>query len=112
MTVIRADRIPPYEESGSPHLSSFDWLEETFMVEAGLRGEAVPDHAEMLGRAGLISPEEGRRRARRVPPDPPPQPGRTGLERTTPDGAVVESALEVADLGTSRCASIPARALG
>lgn len=96
---IRAERVPPYEESGSPHLSLFDWLEETFVVEAQLRGEDVPNHATMLERAGLVSPEEGRRRARRVPMDSPPQPGRTTLERTTPDGAVVQAAIETSELG-------------
>lgn len=96
---IRAERTPPYHESGSPHLSLFDWLEETFAVEALLRGEAVPDHATMLGRAELLSPEEGRMRRRRRPPDKPPPPGRATVARTTPDGAQVEATLEITDLG-------------
>lgn len=96
---IRAERTPPYLESGSSHLSLFDWLEETFAVEAQLRGEAVPDHAIMLERAGLLSPQEGRKRRRRRPPDKPPPPGRATVARTTPDGAQVEAALEISDLG-------------
>src|SRR5215207_9178262 len=48
--LIRAGRTPPYEESGSPDLTLFDWLEEAFRVEADLRGEPPPDHAAMLAR--------------------------------------------------------------
>ncbi|MCP9491753.1 MAG: hypothetical protein MSC31_18045 [Solirubrobacteraceae bacterium MAG38_C4-C5] len=97
--VIRAERTPPYEESGGPHLSLFDWLEEAFVVEAQLRGEAVCDHVTMLERAGLVSPEEGRQRRRRRPLDLLPAPGRVTLVRITPDGAPVEASLEVTDPG-------------
>lgn len=99
MASIRAERIPPWEESGSAHLSLFDWLEETFVVEAQLRREAVPDHAAMLERAGLVSPEEGRQRRRHLPMDSPPAPGRHPISRLTPDGVRVEAALSVTEEG-------------
>jgi tetratricopeptide (TPR) repeat protein len=48
--VVRTERTLPFEESGHPDLSVFDWLEEAFRTEAELRGQAVPSHAEMLDR--------------------------------------------------------------
>ena len=90
--LIRAGRTPPFDESGSPDMTLFDWLEEAFRVEADLRGEPPPDHATMLGRAGLAkggAPDDV--------PDWPPPPGRNALRRTTPDGAEVEATVEVDD---------------
>ena len=91
--LIRAGRTPPFEESGSPDLTLFDWLEEAFRVEADLRGEPLPDHAAMLERAALAKAIKGG--APDDVPDWPPPPGRHALRRTTPDGAEVEATVEV-----------------
>jgi hypothetical protein len=91
--LIRAGRTPPFEESGSPNLTLFDWLEEAFRVEAEVRGEPPPDHAAMLERAGLAKAMRGG--AADDVPDWPPPPGRHTLQRTTPDGAEVEASVEV-----------------
>jgi hypothetical protein len=96
--VIRAERTPPSQESGHPDLSVFDWLEEAFRVEAELRGEPVPDHAEMLERAGLAKVAKGAESPKRAPDWPPP-PGRHELARPTPDGAEVTAAVAVDDDG-------------
>lgn len=61
--VLRADRTPPFHDSGHRSLSPWDWLEEAFRVEAELRGEALPSHAEML--AGRALPGRDRRARRR-----------------------------------------------
>jgi tetratricopeptide (TPR) repeat protein len=49
--IIRG-RTPPWEESGSPHLSLFDWFEEAALIEAWLVGQRRPDHAELLALLG------------------------------------------------------------
>ena len=95
---IRAERTPPFEESGQPDLSLFDWLEEAFRVEAELRGEQVPDHSEMLERAGLAKAAKGEKPAKRAPDWPPP-PGRHELARTRPDGTDVTAVIAVNDDG-------------
>jgi tetratricopeptide (TPR) repeat protein len=99
--VIRAERTPPFEESGHPDLSVFDWLEEAFRVEAELRGEPVPDHAAMLERAGLAKAARGSKGSKggKATPDWPPPPGRHELARTTPDGAEVGAVVAVDDDG-------------
>ena len=91
--LIRAGRTPPFEESGSPDLTLFDWLEEAFRVEAEPRGEPLPAHAAMLERAGLAKAMKGG--APDDVPDWPPPPGRHALRRTTPDGTEVEASVEV-----------------
>ena len=50
--LIRQDRTPPWEESGSSNLSLFDWFEEAALIEAWLHEERRPDHAELLGLLG------------------------------------------------------------
>ena len=90
--LIRAGRTPPYDESGSPDLTLFDWLEEAFRVEADLRGEPRPDHAAMLDRANLSRAMKGGE-----VPDWPPPAGRHALARTTPGGEGVEATVEVDD---------------
>ena len=95
---IRAERTPPFEESGHPDLSLFDWLEEAFRVEAELRDEPAPDHAEMLERAGLAKAAKGEKRAKRAPDWPPP-PGHHELTRTRPDGTKVTAVIAVNDDG-------------
>jgi hypothetical protein len=58
--LIREERTPPDEESGSGDYSLFDWLEESY--RAG--GAAPPSGREMLERSGLLSAERA--------PAPPP----------------------------------------
>jgi tetratricopeptide (TPR) repeat protein len=48
--LIRQDRTPPSEASGSASLSLFDWYEEAARAEASLHGEQEPGHAELLAR--------------------------------------------------------------
>jgi hypothetical protein len=50
--LIRQDRTPPDEQSGSASLSLFDWYEEAARAEAALHGEPEPGHAELLARLG------------------------------------------------------------
>ena len=50
--LIRQDRTPPWEESGSSNLSPFDWFEEAALIEAWLHEERRPDHAELLALLG------------------------------------------------------------
>jgi hypothetical protein len=90
---IRGDRTPPFAESGSGTMSLFDWLEESFRLEAELAGAPVPDHLAMLEQAGLLKPAKPGRSRKRKAPDLPPPPGRYTVTRTTPDGAQVESVL-------------------
>jgi hypothetical protein len=91
---IRGTRMPPYMESGSSNLSAFDWLEESFRLEAELAGTAVPDHLAMLEQAGLLKASKpAAKPRRRKAPDLPPPPGRYTVTRATPDGAQVESVL-------------------
>jgi tetratricopeptide (TPR) repeat protein len=88
---IRGVRMPPYMESGSSDMSLFDWLEESFRLEADLAGTGLPDHLGMLEQAGLLNATAKPRR--RTAPDLPPPPGRYPVSRETPDGATVESVL-------------------
>jgi len=90
---IRGDRTPPFLESGSGTMSLFDWLEESFRLEAELTGTPVPDHLAMLEQAGLLKAAKPARSRKRKAPDLPPPPGRYTVTRTTPDGAQVESVL-------------------
>jgi tetratricopeptide (TPR) repeat protein len=94
---IRAERLPPHQTSGAPHLTLWDWLEEAFRVEAELGGAPVPDHAAMLERAGLAAAPK--KRSRRKTPDWPPPPGRHAVPRRTPDGAEVEPVVTVDEDG-------------
>lgn len=48
--LIRLERTPPWEESGSASLSLFDWYEEAARAEAALHEEPEPGHAELLAR--------------------------------------------------------------
>lgn len=48
--LIRRDRTPPWEESGSASLSLFDWYDEAARAEAMLHDEPQPDHAGLLAR--------------------------------------------------------------
>ena len=50
--LVRQDRTPPWEESGSSNLSLFDWYEEAARAEAELHGEPPPGHDELLARLG------------------------------------------------------------
>lgn len=90
---LRADRLPPADKSGSSSGNLYDWLEEAFRVEAELNGAAMPDHATMLERAGLL---EGGSSAATSPgtafPDLPAT-GRWSIPREAPDGATVDLVL-------------------
>jgi tetratricopeptide (TPR) repeat protein len=88
--LISAGRTPPFDESGSPDLTLFDWLEEALRVEADLRGEPLPDHAGMLERAGLVRAVKGAE-----VPDWPPPAGHHALTRTKPGGEGVEATVAV-----------------
>jgi hypothetical protein len=48
--LIRQDRTPPWEESGSANLSLSDWYAEAARAEAELHEEPEPGHAELLAR--------------------------------------------------------------
>ena len=50
--LIRADRTPPWEQSGSASLLLFDWYAEAARAEAALYDEREPDHAALLARLG------------------------------------------------------------
>ena len=50
--LIRQERTPPWEESGSADMSLFDWFEEAALIEAWLHEQRRPDHAELLGLLG------------------------------------------------------------
>jgi hypothetical protein len=99
VAALRAERLPPHQTSGAPHLTLWDWLEEAFRVEAELGGEPVPDHAAMLERAGLAAAASRKRTRRRKTPDWPPPPGRHAVRRRTPDGAEVEAVVTVGEDG-------------
>jgi hypothetical protein len=70
-TAIRAERVPPYDESGAD-LTLFDWLEESYRLESELTGGPPPDHVGMLQGAGLLKAAKPRRRGA---PDNPPSRG-------------------------------------
>jgi tetratricopeptide (TPR) repeat protein len=46
--LIRAERTPPWEESGSPSMSLFDWFEEAALIEAWLVEQRQPGHDQLL----------------------------------------------------------------
>jgi hypothetical protein len=48
--LIRQERTPPFEESGSANLSLFDWYEHAARTEAELSGEPPPGYDELLAR--------------------------------------------------------------
>jgi tetratricopeptide (TPR) repeat protein len=50
--LIHRERTPPWEESGSPSMSLFDWFEEAALIEAWLHEKRQPDHAELLALLG------------------------------------------------------------
>jgi hypothetical protein len=71
-TMLREDKTPPDEASGSSDLPLWGWLEEAFRVQADAGGTEPPGPRELLDRAGLLS--ERRAPARPAPaPDAPPQ---------------------------------------
>ena len=95
VALIREERTPPDEESGSGDYSLFDWLEETFRVSDG----AAPGGREMLERSGLLSAEP-------APPRPAPaaDAGPSGRGSRTvanphPDGGEVEARVTVDERG-------------
>ena len=76
--------VGPHQEvsTGGMALSTWDWIEESFLLEARLLDEPAPTHLEMLRRTGrLLDAEPPPRR------DPPRRPGFATTIRTRPPGA-------------------------
>lgn len=70
----------PHQVSGGDPLTSWDWLEESFLLESRLTGTPVPSHLEMLERLGVLTDEPR-------PPAPPPLSPKVGLRADHPSGA-------------------------
>ena len=66
----RLDKRGPQHARSPVPLTGWDWIEESFRLEAELRGEPMPSHAEMLRHAGMLrEPDE---EASFDPPRPAP----------------------------------------
>jgi len=97
--LIRDDRTPPDQESGSSDLSLFDWLEEACRVEAELTGAPRPGGREMLERSGLLRTERAPARPAPPPDAGPQRPGTRTIVNPRPDGGEVTAAVTVDEEG-------------
>jgi hypothetical protein len=95
--LIREDRVPPDEESGSPGLSLFDWLEESARARAELSGDPPPTGSELLDAVGLLRTERAPVRAEPPPDAGPSRPGSSTITYPGPDGGEVEPSVTVDD---------------
>jgi hypothetical protein len=78
----RLEKSGPQHDRNPVPLSAWDWIEETYRLEAELRGEAPPAHLEMLRRSGLLrSVDEPAAPTHRRPPP------RTGFVAELEQGA-------------------------
>ena len=110
--LIRDERTPPDEESGSPGLSLFDWLEEAASARAVLAGGKPPGHREMLERAGLLRAERGPQRTPPAPDAGPARPGSATIPYPAPGGSgEVAPSVTVDDRGDIHFVLDPARDL-
>jgi hypothetical protein len=109
--LIRRERTPPDEESGSSSLSLFDWLEEAERVRAELEAAEPPDHAELLERAGLLRAERAPERPQPPPDAAPGRPGTATIAYPAPDGGDVEARVSVDERGDIHFLLHPARDL-
>ena len=65
----RLEKSGPQDDRNPVPLSAWDWIEETYRLEAELRGEAPPAHLEILRRSGLLrSVDEPAAPSHRRPP--------------------------------------------
>lgn len=74
----------PSDAVGDP-LTTWDWLEESFLLESRLIGVPVPSHLEMLERLGVLTDEP-------EPPVPPALSPPVGLRVDLASGAVPKPA--------------------
>lgn len=56
ITAQRHGKHGPHADRFPRPLSPWDWIEETYRLEAELLAQSVPSHLEMLRRTGLLSP--------------------------------------------------------
>lgn len=90
--IIKEHRLytggPHYSVTGTP-LTDWDWIEETFRLEAELHDQPTPDHTEMLRRLGVL--READEPPEIEPPRPAPRPGfRAELEPRDGQPATLE----------------------
>lgn len=64
----RLGKMGPHLDGVAVPLADWDWIEESYRLEAALTGEPVPTHLEILRRSGFL------REPRDAVPDPPPRP--------------------------------------
>lgn len=77
--IAMASTNGPSDAVGDP-LTTWDWLEESFLLESRLTGAPVPSHLEMLDRLGVLTDEPR-------PPVPPMLSPAVGLRVDLPSGA-------------------------
>ncbi len=109
--LIRDERTPPDEESGSSDLSLFDWLEEAARVRAALAGGEPPGHRELLERAGLLRDERGPARTPPAPDAGPARPGSATISYPGPHGGELAPSVTVDDAGDIHFVLDPGRDL-
>jgi tetratricopeptide (TPR) repeat protein len=97
--LIRAERTPPDEESGSGDLALFDWLEEAYRVQAALTAARPPGGRVMLERSGLLAAERAPARPAAAGDTAPEGPGSRTVVNPHPDGGEVEATVTVDEHG-------------
>ena len=109
--VIRADRTPPDEESGSTDLPLFGWLAEAAGVAAELTGAPVPAPRVLLERSGLLADRRGPAEPAPAADAPPARPGRRTVANPHPDGGEVTATVTVGEGGDLEFVLDPDRGL-
>lgn len=67
LEILRSDRSGPTDVAIGNPWTEWDWIEESFIVEARLRGEQVPSHEQMLRALGLYADQAPSRPIKPVP---------------------------------------------
>lgn len=87
----RLEKSGPQHDRNPVPLSAWDWIEETYRLEADLKGEAPPAHLEMLRHSGLLrSVDEPAAPTHRRPP-------RTGFVAELEQAGTATPRLQVVD---------------
>ena len=109
--LIRNERTPPDEESGSPALSLFDWLEESERARAALAGDEPLDHRALLERWDLLRAERDPDRKPPAPDAGPARPGSATISYPRPDGGELSPSVTVEEGGDIHFVLDPSRDL-
>lgn len=108
LAIARSDRSGPHQISRIAPWTAWDWIEETFLLEARLTGEPAPTHEEMLMRLGVLRAPRAAKPSKAPEASPAPQPGTTRKVRVAAaDGKQVVGRAEVEADGSVVCVLDP-----